>query len=169
MSIGKAAALLGLGHQAVRSIPVDQDFSMRTDALRAAIVEDVERGLKPIAVVASAGTTATGSIDPIAGIAEVCAAYELWLHVDGAYGALRLPWLFQRRFKGLTVPILCPWTRTSGCISRSVVVVCSIAIPKMQEERFLIQESTRVLYPTIRSRGSLFSRNRSSYPGHFEP
>ena len=88
MSIPKAAALLGLGHQAVRLIPVDQDFRMRTDALRAAIVEDVERGLKPIAVVASAGTTATGSIDPIAALADVCAEYELWLHVDGAYGAL---------------------------------------------------------------------------------
>ena len=88
MSIPKAAALLGLGHQAVRLIPVDQGFRMRTDALRAAIVEDVERGLKPITVVASAGTTATGSIDPIAAIADICAEYELWLHVDGAYGAL---------------------------------------------------------------------------------
>jgi aromatic-L-amino-acid/L-tryptophan decarboxylase len=98
MSILKAAALLGLGHQAVRLIPVDQDFSMRTGALRAAIVEDVERGLKPIAVVASAGTTATGSIDPIAAIADVCAEYKLWLHVDGAYGALAclaIPEAFQ--------------------------------------------------------------------------
>jgi glutamate/tyrosine decarboxylase-like PLP-dependent enzyme len=88
MSIPKAAALLGLGHQAVRLIPVDRDFRMRMDALRAAIVEDVDRGLKPMAAVASAGTTATGSIDPIAAIADVCAEYELWLHVDGAYGAL---------------------------------------------------------------------------------
>ncbi|MFL6427462.1 MAG: pyridoxal phosphate-dependent decarboxylase family protein [Acidobacteriaceae bacterium] len=88
MSVPKAAALLGLGHQAVRLIPVDRDFRMRLDALRAAIVRDVDRGLKPIAVVASAGTTATGSIDPIAALADVCAEYELWLHVDGAYGAL---------------------------------------------------------------------------------
>jgi aromatic-L-amino-acid/L-tryptophan decarboxylase len=98
MSIPRAAALLGLGYPAVRLIPVDQGFSMRTDALRAAIVEDVERGLKPIAVVASAGTTATGSIDPIAAIADVCAEYELWLHVDGAYGALAclaIPEAFQ--------------------------------------------------------------------------
>src|SRR5207302_1305027 len=70
MSIPKAAALLGLGHQAVRLIPVDRDFRMRLDALRAAIVRDVDRGLKPIAVVASAGTTATGSIDPIAAVAD---------------------------------------------------------------------------------------------------
>lgn len=88
MSIPKAAALLGLGHQAVRLIPVDKEFKMRMDALRAAMVEDVKRGLNPIAVVASAGTTTTGSIDPIAAIADICAEYELWLHVDGAYGAL---------------------------------------------------------------------------------
>jgi aromatic-L-amino-acid/L-tryptophan decarboxylase len=88
MSIPKAAALLGLGHEAVRLISVGGDFRMRTDALRAAIVEDVDRGLKPVAVVATAGTTATGSIDPVAAIADVCAEYELWLHVDGAYGAL---------------------------------------------------------------------------------
>lgn len=88
MSIPKAAALLGLGHQAVRFIPVDRDFRMQADALRTAIVQDLDRGLKPIAVVASTGTTATGSIDPIAAIADVCAEYELWLHVDGAYGAL---------------------------------------------------------------------------------
>ena len=88
MSISKAAALLGLGHQAVRFIPVDRDFRMRLDALRTAIVQDLDRRMKPIAVVASAGTTATGSIDPIAAIADLCAEYEPWLHVDGAYGAL---------------------------------------------------------------------------------
>jgi glutamate/tyrosine decarboxylase-like PLP-dependent enzyme len=88
MSIPKAAALLGLGHRAVKSIPADRDFRMQTDALRAAIVDDLERGLKPIAVVASAGTTATGSIDPIPAIADVCTEHGLWLHVDGAYGAL---------------------------------------------------------------------------------
>lgn len=88
MSIPKAVALIGLGHQAVRLIPVDGDFRMRTDILRSAVLEDINRGLKPIAVVASAGTTATGSIDPIAAIADVCAEQELWLHVDGAYGAL---------------------------------------------------------------------------------
>jgi aromatic-L-amino-acid/L-tryptophan decarboxylase len=88
MSIPKAAALLGLGHEGVRLIPVDRDFRMRTVALRTAIMEDVDRGLKPIAVVASAGTTATGSIDPIAAIADICADYGLWLHVDGAYGVL---------------------------------------------------------------------------------
>ena len=88
MSIPKAAALLGLGYDAVRLIPVDGTFRMPTDALRAAISEDLQRGLKPIAVVASAGTTATGSIDPLAEIADICEENALWMHIDGAYGAL---------------------------------------------------------------------------------
>jgi glutamate/tyrosine decarboxylase-like PLP-dependent enzyme len=88
MSIPKAAALLGLGHEAVRLIAVDEAFRMRTEDLRDAITRDLEGGLVPIAVVASAGTTATGSIDPLNEIADICEELGLWLHVDGAYGAL---------------------------------------------------------------------------------
>lgn len=88
MSIHKAAALLGLGHDAVRLIPVDSQFRMRADLLRDSIAEDSRRGLKSIAVVATAGTTATGSIDPLEEIGKVCEEHRLWLHVDGAYGAL---------------------------------------------------------------------------------
>lgn len=88
MSIPKAAALLGLGRDAVRLIAVDDAFRMRTDDLRQEIMRDLHNRKVPIAVVASAGTTATGSIDPIAAIADVCQEFGLWLHVDGAYGAL---------------------------------------------------------------------------------
>lgn len=88
MSIAKAAALLGLGHEAVQKVPVDEAFRMRGDELRRMIREDAAAGKKPIAVVASAGTTATGSIDPMEEIADVCGEFGLWMHVDGAYGAL---------------------------------------------------------------------------------
>lgn len=88
MSNTKAAALLGLGHDSVRLIPVDDAFRMRTEALRESIQHDRIAGLKPIAVVASAGTTATGSIDPLREIAALCREHNLWLHVDGAFGAL---------------------------------------------------------------------------------
>ena len=88
MSITKAAALLGLGHNAVRLIPVDDSFRMRAEDLREAIRSDVAKGNKPVAVVASAGTTATGSIDPLREIAGICREHNLWMHVDGAYGAL---------------------------------------------------------------------------------
>jgi aromatic-L-amino-acid decarboxylase len=63
---------------------VDDHFRMRPDALEAAIAED----RRAIAVVASAGTVTTGAIDPLAEVAAIAHANDLWLHVDGAYGAL---------------------------------------------------------------------------------
>jgi aromatic-L-amino-acid decarboxylase len=90
MSIAKAAALLGLGYGAVRLIPVDKEFRMEVGDLRQAIRADLEAGRIPIAVVGSAGTTATGSIDPLDEIVGVCKEFGLWMHVDGAYGVLAL-------------------------------------------------------------------------------
>jgi len=87
-STPKAAMLLGLGLEAVRLIPVDKAFRMRTEDLRRAITQDIRSGKVPVAVVASAGTTATGSIDPLVEIADLCYEFGIWLHVDGAYGAL---------------------------------------------------------------------------------
>jgi aromatic-L-amino-acid/L-tryptophan decarboxylase len=100
MSTPKAAALLGLGHDAVCYIAVDSDFRMRLDLLEEAIKKDLADGKKPMAIVATAGTVATGSIDPLAGVAELCAKYNLWMHVDGAYGALAAM-AEPLKFKGL--------------------------------------------------------------------
>lgn len=88
MSIPKAAALLGFGRDAVRSIAVDPSFRMMPDALDRAIRDDLAAGRRPIAVVATSGTVSTGSIDPLGALADVARAHGLWLHVDGAYGAL---------------------------------------------------------------------------------
>ena len=82
----RAADMLGLGRDAVRHVAVDADLRMRVDALRDAIATDRAAGIKPAVVIATAGTVATGAIDPIAEIADVCAEHGLWLHVDGAYG-----------------------------------------------------------------------------------
>jgi aromatic-L-amino-acid/L-tryptophan decarboxylase len=86
--VDKAAALLGLGLDQVRAIPVDEAFRMRTDLLADAVAADRAAGRQPFCVVASAGTVNTGAIDPIDEVAALCAAERLWLHVDGAYGAL---------------------------------------------------------------------------------
>lgn len=88
MSIDKAVALLGIGHRNLRLIASDADFRMRTDALTAAIAEDRAAGRRPIAIVASAGTVSMGAIDPLQDIAAIAKANDLWMHVDGAYGAL---------------------------------------------------------------------------------
>ncbi len=87
-SVDKSAIAIGLGHEAVRKIPVDGAYRMRTDALRDAIAADRAAGRQPLAVVATVGTTATTSVDPVADIASVCAAEGLWLHVDAAYAGV---------------------------------------------------------------------------------
>ena len=86
--VDRGADMLGLGTAAVRKIPVDAAYRMNVDALRARIAEDIAKGVRPIAVVGSAGTVATGAIDPLSAIADVCKKENLWFHVDGAYGAL---------------------------------------------------------------------------------
>ncbi len=85
-SIERAAELLGIGTAGVRAIPIDEARRMRVDHLAAAIDADRAAGVVPVAVVATAGTTLTGAIDPIAQIADVCAERGVWLHIDGAYG-----------------------------------------------------------------------------------
>jgi len=82
----RAADMLGLGTEMVRHLEVDGDYRMRVDRLREAIRRDREEGHRPFAVVASAGTVATGSIDPLGEIADVCGQEDVWLHVDAAYG-----------------------------------------------------------------------------------
>lgn len=88
MSVPKALALLGVGRANLRLIPVDQTFRMRTDMLERAIGQDNRAGVQAIAIVATAGTTSTGAVDPLREIAGIAQAYDLWLHVDGAYGGL---------------------------------------------------------------------------------
>jgi len=85
-SIKKNAALLGLGYDAVVEVAVDSLYKMDTEALEKAIEEEKAKGNIPIAVVATAGTTDFGSIDPINVISKVAKRNDLWLHVDGAYG-----------------------------------------------------------------------------------
>ncbi|MFF9058432.1 lysine decarboxylase DesA [Streptomyces sp. NPDC014882] len=85
-SVQKSAKLLGLGPDAVISIPVDHDKRMQTVALARELQRCEEAGLHPMAVVATAGTTDFGSIDPLPEIAELCERHGAWMHVDAAYG-----------------------------------------------------------------------------------
>ena len=88
MSIPKAIALLGIGRKYLRLVPCDDNFRIRVDLLRASVERDVGAGLTPIAIVGSAGTVSTGSIDPLPELAEIAREAGAWFHVDGAYGAL---------------------------------------------------------------------------------
>ncbi|MFF8790131.1 pyridoxal phosphate-dependent decarboxylase family protein [Streptomyces sp. NPDC015125] len=85
-SIRKSATLLGMGAEAVITVPSDESKRMRTDSLAAELARCHRDGLIPMAVVATAGTTDFGSIDPLPEIAGLCAGYGAWMHVDAAYG-----------------------------------------------------------------------------------
>lgn len=85
-SVQKSAKLLGLGPDSVVSVPVDQNKRMQTVALARALEQCVAQGDVPMAVVATAGTTDFGSIDPLPEIAALCEQYSTWMHVDAAYG-----------------------------------------------------------------------------------
>ena len=134
MSIPKALALLGLGRSSLRRSRRDDAFRIAVDALRAAIAEDRAAGRVPLAIVATAGTIRTGAVDPLDAIADLAAAHDLWLHVDGAYGApaalvdrtLSPASAGRTRFR---------WTRTSGSTSPSTSACCSTATPRWRGRR----------------------------------
>lgn len=85
-SVDKAAIALGIGTENVVHIPTDEHYRMQVDHLEDAIQQDIAKGYKPIAVIATVGTTATGAADPILPISEICKRYQTWLHIDAAYG-----------------------------------------------------------------------------------
>ncbi len=108
-SVDKAVQTLGLGRDGLRRIPADAQFRLDPAALSSAIEEDLRAGVRPAAVVVTAGTTSTSSIDPIAAVADVAEAHGLWLHVDAAYGgaAAVLP---ERR------PLFTGWERADSIV-----------------------------------------------------
>ncbi|MEQ1501186.1 MAG: aminotransferase class I/II-fold pyridoxal phosphate-dependent enzyme [Myxococcota bacterium] len=85
-SVDKAAITLGLGLDQVRRIPSDGSFRMDVEALADTVRREASRGVTPIAIVATAGTTSTGSLDPLEGVAAVAREHGAWFHVDAAYG-----------------------------------------------------------------------------------
>lgn len=87
-SIDRGLRFLGISPEALRRLPADDAFHLSPIVLRKAIEQDRSRGLSPAAVVATAGTIGSGAVDPLVELSEVCRQMGLWLHVDGAYGAL---------------------------------------------------------------------------------
>jgi len=85
--VTRAAAILGLGRRGVRSIAIDDRQRIDVRELVRALDADRASGIRPIAIVATAGTVNTGAVDPIADLADIAAERQIWLHVDGAYGA----------------------------------------------------------------------------------
>jgi glutamate/tyrosine decarboxylase-like PLP-dependent enzyme len=87
-SVRKAVELLGLGHDALRSIPVTADYTIDLQVLRETLTADKAAGKRPICIVGNAGTVNTGATDDLRALAKLCRDEGLWFHVDGAFGAL---------------------------------------------------------------------------------
>jgi aromatic-L-amino-acid/L-tryptophan decarboxylase len=86
-SAEKAAIALGLGEKNVQRVVTDSAFRMDVNTLREMVARDARNNFKPMAVIATVGTTSTASVDPVSEIARVCVDNKMWLHIDGAYGA----------------------------------------------------------------------------------
>ncbi len=82
----KAAITLGIGEENVQRVETDADFRIDVNALRETIARDVRHNFKPLAVIATVGTTSSASVDPVPEIAKICRERKMWLHIDGAYG-----------------------------------------------------------------------------------
>ena len=101
-SIQKCVETLGLGSNALRIVPTDERFCAKPSALASMIEADLSDGHLPCCVVALAGATNTGAIDPLDAIADICAQHNIWLHVDAAYGAFGiLDSDYREQFTGL--------------------------------------------------------------------
>ncbi len=87
-SIEKAAITLGIGQESVRKIATDAEYRMDAEALRSSVERDIRDGCRPFCAVATVGTTATTSVDPVPAIAEICEQHDMWLHVDAAYAGV---------------------------------------------------------------------------------
>ena len=108
-SVEKAAIALGLGEENVRRVPSDAEFRMEVTRLREMIAHDLREKFKPLAVVATVGTTSTASVDPIAEVVRICREQKMWLHIDGAYGA------------GLALLPECKWVTAGWSEADSIV------------------------------------------------
>src|SRR5438477_3084833 len=109
-SVEKGAIAIGIGEDNVQRVPIDAEFRLDVSALREMIASDLRKHFKPLAVVATVGTTSTASVDPIPEIAQVCREHKVWLHIDGAYGA------------GLALLPECKWVTAGWSEADSIVI-----------------------------------------------
>ncbi len=109
-SAEKAAIALGLGEENVQRIPSDAEFRMDVAALRQAVASDLRNNFKPLAAIATVGTTSTASVDPVPAIGALCREHKMWLHIDGAYGG------------GLALLPECQWVTAGWNEADSIVI-----------------------------------------------
>ncbi|HEX9108440.1 MAG TPA: pyridoxal-dependent decarboxylase [Longimicrobiales bacterium] len=156
-SVDKAVLTLGLGLAGLRRIPTDAEYRMDVAALEAAIAQDRACGVRPLAVVATIGTTSTTSIDPVPAIADICQREGLWLHVDAAYagaaamipdmrwimaGTERADSLVSNPHKWMFVPVDCSalFTRRPDVLRRAFSLTPEYLTTTMGDQAFNLMD-----------------------------
>lgn len=121
-SVSKGLNIIGFCKDQIRTIPTDNSFCMDISALCVSIKNDIENKKIPFAVIASAGTTNTGSVDPLIEISAICRKYDMWMHVDGAFGAsVLLSERYRKKLSGIELSDSLSWDahkwllQTYGC------------------------------------------------------
>jgi len=160
----KAAELMGIGGDNVRTVAVDAELRMRVDDLEACITADLAAGHRPIAVVASAGTVNTGAIDPLADVEEVCRRHNLWFHVDGAYGA---PAVLTRHYRDALRPMaLADSVAVDPHKWLSIPVEAGLVLVKDQQA---MRDAFSLVPPYLRTDGSLTGVGGPPWLSEFGP
>lgn len=109
-SLKKDLRMIGLRSDQIIIIPTDDNFRMRTDLLKESVEKEIKAGRKPYFVAGTVGTTNTGSIDPLQEIGEICAEYDMWFHVDGAYGgSILISDIYKNLAKGIELSDSFSW------------------------------------------------------------
>ena len=157
-SIDKAVITLGLGRRGLRHLAVDGSYRLKPDALRAAIEEDTAAGVRPVAVVAVAGTTSTASIDPLPEIADICDEYGIWLHIDAAYAGVAA---IVRELR----PLLAGWERADSLLLNAhkwlfTPMDCSILYSRRPEA---LADAFSLTPPYLRTRETGEARDLMNY------
>ena len=157
-SVSKGAGIVGLGRNNVVKVPCDEQGSMKSSDLQQAIEQDLTQGLKPVMVIATAGTTVRGSFDPFVEIAQVCKKYNIWFHVDGAFGGTAL-WhsCFAEQVKGIGLADSLTWDAHKAM---GTPLTCSVLLTKdphaceralNESASYLFQADSNLLNPGTRS------------------
>lgn len=120
-SVAKGLQIIGIQTKNIRKVETNDQFEMKVDHLNQLIEEDKKEGKIPFLVVATAGTTNTGSVDPLKAIAQVAKEANLWMHVDGAFGASALLSSYAKELSGIELSDSISWDghkwlfQTYGC------------------------------------------------------
>lgn len=168
-SLAKALHIIGFRADQIRKIPSDADFRMDLAALRAQIEADISAGCRPFAVIASAGTTNTGSVDPLPEIAALCRERDMWMHVDGAFGASALLSERQReKLAGIELSDSLSWDAHKWMMQ---TYACSVVLVRDQAclvNSFAARSATRSTTPA-RWRSSRRKRSAACRIGKSSP